>query len=93
MTPERKARLRNIMRMAWDFYRTARRALEDRAFGDCLRGAWSMSRRLAEAAGKLRNRKHLRQSNSLIRSPIARASGTDRLRDHHAAYVTARFGG
>lgn len=92
MTPERKARLRNIMRMAWDFYRTARRELEDRTFSDCLRGAWALSRGLAEAARRLANRKHLRLSSSLIRSPIARASGTNRLRDFNAAYLTARIG-
>lgn len=92
MTDERKGDLRRIMHMAWDFFRTAKRSLQVRSFGDCLKGAWSMSRGLAAAAARMPKRGHWRLSRDLTRSPIRRALGSDRLGDFNAAYLTARIG-
>jgi hypothetical protein len=92
MTDERKGDLSRIMHMAWDFYRTAKRSLEERTFGDCLKGAWRMTRALASAIARMPKRGHLRLSRDLTRSPLRRTFGGDRLGDFNAAYLTARFG-
>lgn len=92
MTEANRANLRRIMLMAWEFYRTARRAAELRSFSDCLKGAWKMMRGLREAAAQIRGVKSLRLSKELIRSPIARAHGEGSLRDFHGAYLTAQLG-
>ena len=93
MTQDHRARLSRVMGMAWAFWRDARQQGQVRSFGDCLRGAWRMSKRLVEAAVALiGGRKHLRLSKSLIRSPIARSLGANSLGDYRAAYLTARLG-
>jgi hypothetical protein len=92
MTENRRDALRRIMLMAWDLYRTAKRSLESRSFGDCLKGAWSFTRRLAEAGKSWKRRGHLRLSSDLIKSPIARHEGRNTERDFRGAYVTARLG-
>ena len=92
MTEAKRANLRRIMLMAWEFYRTAKRAAEVRTFSDCLKGAWKMTRGLRDAAAQIRGVKSLRFSRNLIRSPIARAHGERSLRDFPGAYVTAQLG-
>jgi hypothetical protein len=92
MTDARKAELRSIMLMAWEFHRIAKRAGEDRSFGDSLRGAWKMRRGLKEAASKFKRRGLVRLSPDLIKSPIARVTGLNSQADFRGAYLTARFG-
>jgi hypothetical protein len=70
MTAATRSNLRSIMLMAWDF----RRGEPGRAFADCLRGAWKLSKKLARAAARIvkqaaRNGGHLRLSYDLTRSP------------------------
>ena len=87
---------RSVMLLAWSF----RRAEADRAFADCLRGAWKMIKGLAKAATKLkaragRNSSRLAFSPSLIRSPTTasfrggRYGGT---LDRHAGQMISRIG-
>ena len=87
---------REIMLTAW----TLKRDEPSRPFGDCLRGAWKLSKAMWKHAAKLRLRMakgmtHLRLSPSLGRSAIERATATQaygRVADHKAAYTTSKFG-
>lgn len=96
MDDKRRAALRSIMGMAWDFKRTE----PDRAFSDCLRGAWKLSKRLAAEAARLRSvarrgSNTLRFSPALYSSPIfgaTRRQPNGRYADYKAAYTTARLG-
>lgn len=88
---------RNVMQMAWSFFREARANGESRSFADCLRGAWAFSKRLAQTAGQFMARARraggrVRLSPSLIRSPLGRSLGHGTQRDFQAAYLTARIG-
>lgn len=94
MTEANRTR-RSVMLMAWD----AKRAEPTRAFGDCLRGAWALNKRMAKAAAKMLARaagaKVLRLSPSLIRSPLQRVTRGQRFgryADFQAAYTTAVVG-
>jgi len=96
MDDKRRAALRSIMGMAWDF----KRAEPGRAFSDCLRGAWKLSKRLAAEATRLkrvarRSGNALRFSPALYSSPIFSATSRQpkgRYADYKAAYTTARLG-
>ena len=86
---------RRIMSLAWDLFRSDR----DRTFADALRGAWKFIRGLAKTAAEFRGRargaRHVMLSRSLIRSPIERASSTQRYAgaaDGQAARLTSRLG-
>ena len=94
MSPTRRASLSRLMTMAWDF----RRSEPGRAFADCLRAAWKLTKGLAKEAARFRAKAaggHVRLSPSLISSPIRRATAGQRYgraRDFQAAYITARVG-
>jgi hypothetical protein len=65
---------RDVMLMAWSFSRDE----PGRAFGDCLRGAWKLTKGLAKSAAKFMTqaRRHggrINFSASLIQSPIERS--------------------
>ena len=92
MNHTHRLRLSSVMKMAWTFYRDARRNAENRPFADCLTGAWKLNRGLAEEAKKLRGVEFLRLSRELISSPIARAHGWNSYRDFHGALITAQLG-
>jgi hypothetical protein len=87
---------RSVMQMAWSFLREARIAGKGRSFGDCLRGAWRWIKDMAAYATKFMQRARRAggrvQFTSLIRSPIARATGAGSQRDFQAAYLTACIG-
>lgn len=96
MDDKRRAALRSIMGMAWDF----KRAEPDRAFADCLRGAWKLSKRLDAEGARLRRLAQrsggaLRFSPALYSSPVFRATrrqAKGRYADYKGAYTTARLG-
>lgn len=96
MDEKRRATLRFVMSMAWDF----KRGDPSRAFSDCLRGAWKLSKRLAAEGARLRGKARrgnntLRFSPALYASPIFRATkrqANGRFADYKAAYTTARLG-
>ena len=92
MTEYRRQSLRNIMLMAWDFFRSSKRSGENRLFSDCLSGAWKLSKGLAREAAKLRGIKYLRLSHSLIRSPISRAFAGNPVAESAHAYLTSVLG-
>ena len=85
---------RNVMTAAWAMFREGRTMRDGRTFAQCLGWAWTHVRReLAKAA--FAAMQMVQMSPSLIRSPIARASGGTRQggqRDFKAAYLTARLG-
>jgi hypothetical protein len=85
---------RNVMTTGWALFREGRTMRDGRTFADCLRWAWAHVRReMAKAA--FAAMQVVRLSPSLIRSPIARASSTERFGrrcDFKAAYMTARLG-
>ena len=92
---EANATRRSVMLMAWD----AKRAEPGRAFADCLRGAWALTKRLGgfarKLAAKAKGAKALQLSPSLIRSPIERVTRRNRygrMDDFRAAYLTAVVG-
>lgn len=85
---------RSVMTTAWVLFREGRTMRDGRTFGQCLGWAWAHVRRelakLAFAAMRL-----VRLTPSLIRSPIQRATSTQRYAgraDHRAAYLTSRVG-
>ena len=92
MSLEHRDRLRGVMRVAWDFFRTAKRQQEDRSFGDCLRGAWKLLNGLRELVKSLAGVKHLRFSESLIQSPISRRWRGDPINESYHARLTTAFG-
>jgi hypothetical protein len=97
MPDSRRAHLRGVMKLAWDF----QRAEPGRPFADCLRGAWKLTKGLERDAQafaqrlKGANGRHVQLSPSLIRSPIQRSLSGQRFagaRDYSAARFTARLG-
>jgi hypothetical protein len=92
MTEARRSALRRIMTIAWDLYRTGQRSFDSRSFADCLKGAWTLTRKIAEASRGWKQRGHLKLSADLIKSPIARHEGRNSQSDFRAAYLTARIG-
>ena len=88
--------LREIMLTAWEF----RRDEPARTFADCLRGAWKFVRGMKTATAKLMRRARrsggrVAFSASLIRSPVQRATATQRhagRADWHGGYTTAKLG-
>ena len=94
MTPANQTR-RSIMLMAWD----AKRTEPARTFADCLRSAWTLTKRLGgfarKLAAKAKGAKVLQLSPSLIRSPLQRVTRRERYgryADFKAAYTTAVVG-
>ncbi len=92
---EANATRRSIMLMAWSF----RREEPARAFADCLRGAWKLTKRLGgfarKLAAKAKGANVLQLSPSLIRSPLQRVTRRERYgryADFKAAYITAVVG-
>lgn len=95
MTTAHRNHLRSIMSLAWDF----RRSEPARAFADCLRGAWSWTKRMTQTArdfaAKARCASRIDFSPSLIRSAIGNATRGQRYggwADHKAASLTSRLG-
>jgi hypothetical protein len=89
MSPANQTRSR-VMLIAWD----ARRLNPAQPFADCLRGAWKFMKALA-AYNPLRRARHSWSTPPFIRSPIARATGSQRFggrSDYRAARLTARLG-
>lgn len=80
---------RSVMKMAWSFFREARRCAEARDFADCLRGAWAFAKRLTQAAGRFMDRAGKAggavQLRSLLRAPSGRHLS-------QAAWLPARLG-
>jgi hypothetical protein len=86
---------RSVMSTAWSF----RREEPTRDFADCLRGAWRWFKGMLKATSALRRRmrgaSHVMFSPSLIRSPLARVTSTQRYAgaaDSQAARITSRIG-
>jgi hypothetical protein len=93
MKPAQCSLLRDIMTTAWEFFRSAAKRGEPFAcFGDSLRSAWRFVRSNLEFVRKYQGHP-VRFSSSLIRSPIARASGRNGRADFSAAYMTAKLSG
>lgn len=86
MTEARRNSLSLLMRLAWSF----RREEPLRAFADCLRGAWKLTKKLAKSTAR-----RPVAARDLTSSPIKRALRGTRCsgyRAYGAAYHTAIFG-
>ena len=85
---------RSVMTTAWVMFREGRTMRDGRTFAQCLGWAWVHVRReIAKTA--FHAMRVVRLTPSLIRSPIQRATSTQRFAgraDHRAAYLTARVG-
>ena len=92
MNLKRRALLREVMSMAWSFYRDAGARHEPfKRFGDSLRAAWRLVRSLREFAEQARSVQRVYLSPSLIPSYRPSAVRERREAAFRTAYLTAKL--
>ena len=92
MNPQRRALLREVMSIAWSFYRDAGARNEPfKRFADSLQAAWRLVRSLREFAEQARSLQRVYLSPSLIPSYRPSADIGRREAEFRTAYVTAKM--